>query len=143
MALKVSAIISTDILTRMSRAQQVFLNDILLFNKKEKITLQDLKQSLLEIGIQFEEQEVQDLFNHFKFNDNQTDTLSRLEIYANAHLFRLDNKLRSGLLRRVAIGCGTGLNDNDWKLFEKFAERLVTICNIAHEKNTSLYVDAE
>lgn len=34
-ALKLTALISTDIMTRMSRAQQIFMNDILKFNTQE------------------------------------------------------------------------------------------------------------
>lgn len=50
-ALKLTALISTDIMTRMSRAQQVFMNDILKFNKQESIDISDLRNSLLERGI--------------------------------------------------------------------------------------------
>jgi hypothetical protein len=54
-ALKLTALISTDIMTRMSRGQQMYMNDILKFNKQENIDITDLRNSLLERGIQFEE----------------------------------------------------------------------------------------
>jgi len=57
-ALKLTALISTDTMTRLSRAQQVFMNDILKFNKQTPIDISDLKNSLLERGIYFEEAEV-------------------------------------------------------------------------------------
>lgn len=50
-ALKLTALISTDIMTRMSRAQKVYMNDILKFNKQETIDMSDLRNSLLERGI--------------------------------------------------------------------------------------------
>jgi len=52
-ALKLTALISTDTMTRLSRAQQVFMNDILKFDKQTPIDISDLRNSLLERGIQF------------------------------------------------------------------------------------------
>ena len=57
-ALKFTAIISIDVMTRLSRAQYTFMNDILKFDKQEQIELSDLKNSLLERGIYFEEAEL-------------------------------------------------------------------------------------
>jgi hypothetical protein len=113
LALKLTALISTDIMTRMSRAQSQYMNDILKFNKQETICISDLSNSLLERGIQFDQEEITALFESLKFADNNGDTITRLEIYANAHLFRLDGKLRTGLKERIIIGCGVGLNEND------------------------------
>jgi hypothetical protein len=113
LAIKLTALISTDIMTRMSRAQQMYLNDILKFNKQETIDISDLRNSLLERGIQFEEQELIDHFNSLKFSDNTGEKLSQLEIYANAHLFRLDEAKRTPLMDRIMIGTGVGLNEND------------------------------
>jgi hypothetical protein len=112
-ALKLTALISTDIMTRMSRAQSIYMNDILKFNKQETIDISDLRNSLVERGIQFEEQELLDHFNALKFPDNSSDTVSRLEIYANAHLFRLDASKRTDLMERIMIGAGVGLSSND------------------------------
>ena len=72
-----------------------------------------MRNSLLERGIHFEEQELQNHFNSLKFPNNNTDKVSRLEVYANAHLFRLDNSKKTDLLNRIAIGCGVGINEND------------------------------
>lgn len=69
--------------------------------------------------------------------------MSKLEIYANAHLLKLNKNSRTGLLRRIAIECGTGLNENDLKLFEQMSERINNVVKFAHERNCSLYVDAE
>jgi len=45
-------------MTRLSRAQQVFMNDILKFDKQEPIDISDLRNSLLERGIQFRQEEL-------------------------------------------------------------------------------------
>jgi hypothetical protein len=89
------------------------MNDILKFNKQETIDISDVRNSLLERGIQFKEEEINELFESLKFSDNKGDTISRLEIYANAHLFRLQENLRTSLSKRIAISCGVGLNEND------------------------------
>lgn len=112
-ALKLTALISTDTMTRLSRAQQVFMNDILKFDKQEPIDISDLRNSLLERGIQFRQEELDQLFRSLQFEHNETDQLSRLEIYANAHLLQLDAEHRSGLLHRIAIGCGVGVSEDD------------------------------
>ena len=112
-ALKLTALISTDVMTRMSRAQQVFMNDILKYNKQDHIDMADIKNSLLERGIHFDQVELQALFDSLKFENNPSDKITRLEIYANAHLFSLQQHGQIDLLKRIAIGCGVGLNEND------------------------------
>ena len=114
-ALKFTALISTDIMTRMSRAQQTFMNDILKFNKQEPIDTSDLRCSLLERGISFSEEELLALQQSLQFEHNTSDKISRLEIYANAHLLRLDGHPENirNLMKRIAIGCGVGLTEND------------------------------
>lgn len=89
------------------------MEDILKFNKQESIDISDLRNSLLERGIHFNEQELESHFNSLKFPGNTSDKVSRLEVYANAHLFRLDNSKKTELLNRIAIGCGVGINEND------------------------------
>ena len=91
----------------------MYMNDILKFNKQESIDISDLKNSLLERGIHFSQAELSQLFESLKFDTNTSDSLSRLEIYANAHLFRLNEAKRSDLLQRIAIGCGVGINEDD------------------------------
>jgi len=112
-ALKLTGLISTDVMTRLSRAQQVFMNNILKFDKQETIDMKDFRNSLLERGIHFEKEEIEQLFNSLKFKDNETEVLSRLEIYAHAHLFSLKKDARTDLMQRIAIGCGVGLNETD------------------------------
>ena len=94
-ALKFTALISTDIMTRLSRAQNVFMDEILKYNKQEQIDISDLRNSLLERGISFSKEELEGLFESLKFPNNQSDKVSNLEVYANAHLFKLDKAQRS------------------------------------------------
>jgi len=89
------------------------MNDILKFDTQLEIDISDIKNSLLERGINFTEQELNQFFRSLQFSHNTTDKISRLEIYANAHLFRLNSSLRSDLLQRIAVGCGVGLSEND------------------------------
>jgi hypothetical protein len=89
-ALKFTALISLDVMTRLSSAQKVYMDDILKFNQKRDIDVNDLKNSLQEIGISFDQNELNSLFDSLKFESNKTDKVSNLEIYANAHLFILD-----------------------------------------------------
>lgn len=49
----------------------------------------------------------------------------------------------SSFKRRIAIGCGVGITDEDLAIFDKFSTRVRSICQTAHEKNCLLYVDAE
>jgi len=142
-ALKLTALISTDTMTRLSRAQQVLMKDILKFDSQLEIDIDDLKNSLTERGITFTDSEVQSLFKSLKFANNSTDKVSRLEVYANAHLFRLDNSKRSDLLTRIAVGCGAGVSEDDLQIFSKFSQRLVSIGKLATQRNCMLYVDAE
>lgn len=142
-ALKLTGLISTDVMTRMSRAQQVYMNDILKFDKQETLNISDIRNSLLERGIEFSEQELEGLFKSLKFQDNDSENVSRLEVYANAHLFRLNPELRSNLAKRIAFGCGVGISTEDFSIFEKFSERINTIGKLSHERNCMLYVDAE
>jgi hypothetical protein len=46
-------------MTRWSKAQETFLNDILKFNKQDRIDISDLKNSLMERGITFGDRELQ------------------------------------------------------------------------------------
>jgi len=92
------------------------MNDILKFDKQDKIDISDLRNSLLERGIHFSDPELQNLFDSFKFESNSSDNVSRLEIYANAHLFKLDSVERQSnqaLMQRIAIGTGVGVTEND------------------------------
>ena len=49
-------------------------------------------------------------FEHNKHKDQVT----RLEVYANGHLFKLfDSSVSGEFLNRIAIGCGVGISEDD------------------------------
>lgn len=103
-----------------------------------------MRNSLVERGISFSEEEFSSLLNSLKFEGNSANShISRLELYANAHLFRLQDCGNSNLKRRIAIGCGVGITEEDLAIFDTFAERVLSIGKAAHSKNCLLYVDAE
>jgi hypothetical protein len=58
LALKLTSMVSVDIMTKLSRAQEVYANEILRFNKKEPIDIEDLRSSLQDRGIIFSEGEI-------------------------------------------------------------------------------------
>lgn len=92
------------------------MNDILKYNKQEVIDMSDLRNSLIERGVAFTDQELNAFFNSLKFDHNTSENVSRLEIYANAHLFRLDVEKRAQhqtLLEKIAISTGVGISEND------------------------------
>ena len=115
LAIKLTTLISMDILTRMSRAQSIFLNDILKYNKRDSIVMKDISNSLIERGITFSQEELQSLFDSLKFEHNKhKDEVTRLEVYANGHLFKLfDSPVSEDFSRRIAIGCGVGIYEDD------------------------------
>lgn len=57
-AIKLTALISMDVMTRLSRAQQVFKYHILKNNSSEYITADDVNDSLQELGIALNDQEL-------------------------------------------------------------------------------------
>lgn len=105
-----------------------------------------MRNSLIERGITFKDQDLQSLFDSLKFPDNKSDVVSNLEVYANAHLFKLDKAERrknQEILSKIAIGCGVGVSERDLEIFENFSEQAMTITKHASEKNCMLYIDAE
>jgi len=80
---------------------------------------------LLERGILLSDEELQSLFDMLKFKDNQSENLSKLEIYANAHLFQLLPENQTPLLKKIALGCGAGITEQDLLHFSNFAEKVL------------------
>jgi hypothetical protein len=58
-AIKLTAMISIDIMTKLSSAQKVFTHNILKFAFKEPINADDIKNSLTDLGIGYSEEEIQ------------------------------------------------------------------------------------
>ena len=59
LAIKLTSMISIDIMTRVSRAQEIYLEDILQLWSKEYITANDIKEGLQRHGINATEDQVQ------------------------------------------------------------------------------------
>jgi len=105
-------------MTKMNEAQTIFTKNILKFHEKDFIDMNDMRKSLDEHGITLTQEELESLFDYLKFeNSTDTERISRLERYANAHLFRLDPNEKysaiQSLLRKIALGCGAGVSEND------------------------------
>jgi hypothetical protein len=79
--------ISIDIMTRLSTAQEIFTKEILKFGFTEQTNSDEIKTALTDRGISFTNEEIESLMKMLKFEDNSTDNISQLEIYSNAHLF--------------------------------------------------------
>jgi len=70
----------------------MFANEILGYEDKHYMTISDLSASLKDHGIECSQDEVEALFAHLKFAKSEhPDKISPLEVYSNAHLFRLDH----------------------------------------------------
>ena len=85
------------------------------------------------------------MFDSLKFDDNQTNKVSRLEVYANGHLFKLfeGNYKLKNLKNKIAIGCGVGLTNQDLSHCEAFKDRIIRLTDVGDEMNCSMLVDAE
>ena len=106
-----------DAMTRLSSAQGVYMKDFLKYDSKEFIDIEDIRESLTSKNIEFTELEIQNLFDSLKFNANTSDKVSRLERYANGHLFILDKDLNAknkGLLNRIADATNVGISNYDF-----------------------------
>ena len=66
-ALKLTALISTDVMTKMSKAQLFLMNDILKFDKQESISIYDVSTSLRRNGIEFTQKELDQFYSSLKF----------------------------------------------------------------------------
>jgi hypothetical protein len=87
-AVKLSAIVSTDLLRTMSEAQEAFTDSILQFPNREYLSEAELKEGLVKFGVEeYSEADFQDFVSYLKFKDNDTNNITKLEVYANGHLF--------------------------------------------------------
>lgn len=75
-------------MTRWSKAQGIFLNEILALNSEITLSKEQFEQNLNKYGISLSSEELTILFNSLQFEG--TDGLSRIDRYANGHLFRLN-----------------------------------------------------
>ena len=96
-----------------------FANEILGYEDNQFMTISDLSASLSEHGIKCSQEEVEALFAHIKFSkSDHPDQISPVEVYSNAHLFRIDSLDRKydsvrHVLKKIALNCGAGVTEND------------------------------
>ena len=46
-------------------------------------------------------------------------------------------------MRKIALGCGAGVSENDMQIYDTFSERVLSIAELATKRNCLLYIDAE
>jgi hypothetical protein len=109
--------------------------------KKGLITKVDIEKGLTSLNVSYTNEEVDQLMSHLKFKDNTSDSISELELYSNAHLYRIDPEERLPIYKRIALACG--LDEEIYKHVEVFSERVVHMSDLAFQLNCKLYVDGE
>lgn len=67
LAIKFTALISIDIMTKVSGAQQFFQDQILKFSHQEFISKEEIKQNLTKFGIACSDDELVKLMNLLRF----------------------------------------------------------------------------
>jgi hypothetical protein len=75
-AIKLTSMISIDIMTRLSTAQEIFIKEILKFGFQEQVNSDEIKMALTDRGISFTNEEIDLLMKMLKFEDNTTDSIS-------------------------------------------------------------------
>lgn len=65
-------------------------------------------------GIECSNEELDEVMNLLRFSDNNSDSISSLEVYSNAHLYQLFESKRTPLLKRIALNSNCGLDEQDW-----------------------------
>ena len=77
LAIKLTSMIDIPTMTRLSQAQQKFLEEILeLWSYDEPLSAEQISQNLTKHGVQHSLDEVAYLVNSIRFDDNQSDNLS-------------------------------------------------------------------
>ena len=102
-----------------------------------------MKAGLNKWNIAFTEEDVDRLMSQLRFSDNTTTDgqLSRVERYANGHLFPIFSEKKNAFLTQIAASLG--VTPSDMEIFDTFIRRVVDITTLAHQRNCLLYVDAE
>lgn len=104
-ALKLTGLIDTQTMTRLSKAQDVYLYEILSLNEMratgQPLTFAKFQENLLQRGAELTETEQSQLFEFMQSPDSDAQSLSKIEAYARGHLFLLEPQ--TYLNRRSAI----------------------------------------
>lgn len=114
-AVKFTGLVSMDVMTRWSKAQSIYLYEILDFNgsDQEELSFDQLEQNLLKRGVNLSQEELTILFDSLQIEGEGG--LSRLDRYANGHLFQLSPRSSEvrDVLNKVALGLGADVSEDD------------------------------
>lgn len=103
--------------------------------------MEDIRNRLSHWNITFSEEDIQSLLDQIRFPENKSDSISRLERYANGHLFPIFAEKRNPFFNRIAGSLG--VTPSDLTIFDTFIRRVIDITSLSHQRNCMLYVDAE
>ena len=67
--------------------------------------------------------------------------MANIARYKNGHLFSMDGS-RTPLMKQIAVVLGA-MNEVDFSNLDLFIGRIKQLCEVSHERNCKLYVDAE
>lgn len=107
----------------------------------EEISGEDIKAGFQKHGIVCTEEELQSVISMLRFTGNTSGKISRVERYANGHLFPIFAEKNNPFLTKVALQLG--VTPADLQTNETFIRRVLDITTLAHQRNCLLYVDAE
>lgn len=114
-AVKFTGLVSIDVMTRWSKAQGIYLYEILGLNSSgaDGLSFDQLEQNLSKHGVNLSRQELTILFESLQIEGDGN--LSRVDRYANGHLFQLRPKSSElqAVLNKVARGLGADISEND------------------------------
>lgn len=104
-----------DIMTRWNKAQDIYLYDILALNStgEEGLSIDQFENNLSKHGVNLTKEELTTLFDSLKIQGEGN--LSRVDRYANGHLFQLrpHSSEVQAILNKVALGLGADISEND------------------------------
>ena len=98
-----------------------------------------MSAGLTKYNIPHTEEELKSLIKLLQFEDS--DSLTRLERYANGHLFPLFSENKHPILSKIASYLG--VTPSDMVILDTFNRRVLEITTLSHSRNCLLYVDAE
>ena len=127
-AFKFTGLISTDIMTKLSTAQYIYLYKILQLNEldsnKSVFTIEQLKNNLSVNNINLENNEINSLFSFLKFSNNSNNYLTKLEVYGNGHLFLVDpvkKEQMQPILNKIITQCSANISSRELEIYEQFS----------------------
>jgi proline dehydrogenase len=142
-ALKLTAYLSTELMEKLSAAQQSFVHEILEVvydaNDSKCLTEEKLRANLAKRGITDYTEE--DFSRLVRSVSDEHGKMTNTHRYFGGHVYSLYSE-PSPLMRQICAKLGA-LTDKDFKNADLFAGRIKRIAEEAERSNCKLYVDAE